>query len=126
MGPVEFNWAYNHALGPGLSLKIPVCPVCGEAFNKRKRKDAIFAAGLAASIAIPALFSLLPEFTIVVFTSFVILVPTFLIAWQIAAWRLAPVRVRFLDRPRGVVRIRFRNPQFAAYWKDNLGLARSL
>ncbi len=106
------EYAYKQPVGPGLLLEIPRCADCARRSTRQRRRlwwtcAAIsFAAGsgvlLAISLDSIVFWAMLGAHAIV----------SLAFASYIASWMTAPVKWRVADKSRGVLRLRFRNPQY--------------
>ncbi len=105
--------AYQAQLGRGLALDFPQCPECARVSLGRIRASGLVAAGAAGVLGIPALgFFTFGSYHHYVLAACVVMIFPAIIAGCTVLRLTAPVRVKFVDRSRGVVRIRFRNAEY--------------
>jgi hypothetical protein len=98
----------------GLSITMPFCDPCRALRRRRAWRLGLSSAAVAACVLLAILATLkLDEVVFWVLAGGAGLLAPALGA-GIAYRMTVPLRSRFVDRPRGVVRLWFRNPKFAA------------
>jgi hypothetical protein len=110
--PATAGHDYRRIVAPALALEVPRCAACAKRSNRSSRRIwcGVFAAAVLTGASVLLAIRTEPVF-------FWILLGTWtLIAAAVAAFTASamtsPVAVKFADRSRGVLRLRFRNPQY--------------
>jgi hypothetical protein len=110
--PATPRAAYRRPLGPAVELVVPLCAACSRRWSGRMWLGVAIALAVTAAVGLPVLLAL--KLDEVVFWMTVaglgIVIP--IIGAMVAGCLAAPVRVKVVDVPRGVVRLWFRNEDF--------------
>ncbi len=111
---------FKHILGPGVTLQLPRCRQCARSATRRYM--GLWFAGflVPALIGIGLLIAVVHDDLIL----WILAVCHGLLSLGVAAWyassRSAPARISVADLSRGIVRLRFRNPEYRpqTVWSD--------
>lgn len=111
----ELASVYGVTIGHGMEIGVPLCASCA-----RRRKIRMWRAGILTSIALTALSALvlalmqLDEVAFSILLGAVIAVSS-VVGVAVASRVDCPLRVKVVDAPRGVLRIRFRSEKYAQF-----------
>ena len=104
--------AYNHPIAATIELNVPRCAECAREYRRSYLRIWLIAVAIVMLIGSGVVVTLrleFAEFWIFIVTLFVI---SFALASYVAATMTSPVKVRRGDTSRGIVKLRFRNPEY--------------
>jgi hypothetical protein len=112
LGPDSQRFALQYSVNRALGFAVPLCKGCARRWTRRKWLGALVTLSAAAALGIPIMLAL--KLDEIIFWALLLVVGILLpvIGAMIAGWRAAPVRVKSVDRSRGVVRLWFRNAYY--------------
>jgi hypothetical protein len=121
LGSANSTSAYHRPLLLGIALMVPSCANCARWRKRTSRKIGLITFGTVTGVMLPVLIFLkLDEVVFWVVACFLGLFAAAL-GLVLASHRTTPARVKFVDKPRGVIRLRFRNESYQRllHSKDN-------
>jgi hypothetical protein len=112
LSPDSQRFAFQYPVNRALGFSVPLCKGCARRWTRRKWLGALVTLATAAAFGIPLMLAL--KLDEIFFWALVFILGTLLpvIGAMIAGRRAAPVRVKSVDRSRGVVRLWFRNEYY--------------
>jgi hypothetical protein len=112
LGPDSQRFAVQYPVNRALGFAVPFCKGCARRWTRRKWLGVLVTLSAAAALGIPMMLAL--KLDEIIFWALLLVVGTLLpvIGAMIAGWRAAPVRVKSVDRSRGVARLWFRNEYY--------------
>jgi hypothetical protein len=113
LGPPDAQSAFRQPLSQAVELVVPCCGSCLQARKWKSRKYGLITLALTALVAVPILIALKLD-EVVFWMSLIGLctVVPYLFGTTLADSTTIPVRVKFVDRSRGIIRLWFRNENY--------------
>ncbi len=123
LAPAEPGSEYRRPAFNAVDLLIPLCSPCARRWTRHAWLGASAGLGLAAAIGIPVLLWMNPDEVIFWMTIVVLGIVAPIVGAMVIGYMTEPIRVQLGDSTRGVLRLWFRNEEFARRVAEGLPTA---
>jgi hypothetical protein len=113
--------AYRRPLFPAVELVVPRCAPCERRRKRTMWKVALIIFGATMAVMLAVLFALKPDEIVFWLCVAGLGSVVALVGISIGDRLTSPVRVEFVDKSRGIIRLRFRNDDYRKLFESNVG-----